>query len=410
MEVEKYKKEIYKCIHCKTCRFAYSDEPDKAGYGDYTGIIHGCLAGTYNLDWEAYYNSGKMWILRGILEGDVPITGDLIDIFYMCTECGNCQLQCENEIPTVEIFETFRADLVRSGVEIHPKHKRFTEFAIKLNNPYGEPHEKRTEWFDGEKNRRSELAYFVGCTSSYRLPHVAKAVAKLLNTAGLEFLVSTEEVCCGSPLLRVGQREVALSLAKRNVENFKAAGVKRMLFSCAGCYRTFTVDYPKLLGNQPFETVSVMEMIKELMDKGVIKPVKSMDMTVTWHDPCHFGRHIYLWKKGSGLSKGELRDFAKKWFDIPREVLYSIPGLKVVEMYRNRENSWCCGAGGGVKAAYPEMALWAAYERIKEAKEAGAEAIVTSCPFCLRNLSDAAREFKSDVKIIDLTELVLQTL
>ncbi len=415
------KKELFRCIHCKACMFSYSGEPDKEGIGEYKGtlyegMIEGCPSGTYYRLWEGYLNSGRMWILRSILEGNLQPSESVRDLIYPCTTCGNCQAQCENKLPTVELIEAARAACVEAGVPLLPKTAALGKLTRELNNPYGEKHEDRTKWLSETKiktNMDANVAYFVGCTASYRQKQVAKATAELLNKLGVEFAVLEDEVCCGSPLFRTGQREEARRVMKENLKNFKKYDT--ILFSCAGCYRTFKVDYPKFSGAKlPFTPKHTLEFVAELIDQGKLKFKGEYKKKVTWHDPCHLMRHIALDLEREELAKSsnwflderEIKKKKEEWYELPRKILRAIPGLELVEMYRIKEDAWCCGAGGGVKTQYPEFALWTALERVKEAEATGAEAIVTSCPFCIRNLSDAVAASGSKMEVVELLEVL----
>ena len=137
-----------------------------------------------------------------------------------------------------------------------------------------------------------------------------------------------------------------------------------------------------------------MEYLSEALKDGRLRLTKEVPMKVTYHDPCHLGRHL----GDDGI------------YESPREVLASVPGIELVEMERNRENAWCCGAGAGVREANPELALWTANERIQEAKATGASAIVTSCPWCERNFRDAAREYGEGMEVYDIVEVVRRAL
>jgi heterodisulfide reductase subunit D len=129
------------------------------------------------------------------------------------------------------------------------------------------------------------------------------------------------------------------------------------------------------------------ELVKQLLDKGKIKFSSEFNKTVTYHDPCHLGRHAEV-------------------YDIPRDVYKSIPGLKFVEMRRIKENAWCCGAGGGVKIGYPDWALEISKERLEEAKETDAEVLSSTCPFCKTNLNDANDKYNAGFVILDLIEIL----
>jgi heterodisulfide reductase subunit D len=492
--LEELKEELYRCIHCRACRFAYSGEPDRQGIGEYNGVLYegmveGCPAGHF-YGWEGFWNAGRMWMARAVLEGDLDLNDSKIrqqmyDILYHCPTCGNCSMQCENNLPTVDINEALRACLYEAGVEMGPKHEGIRKLVDALNNPYNEPHEHRTDWVEDKDlidNPNATIAYYVGCTASYRMKQMAKATVELLKklvAKGLmpEFTILTDEVCCGSPVFRTGQWDIAKKVCNTNLETFNR--FEKVIFSCAGCYRTFKIDYPKY-GDQPpkFKPLHVLEFLAEYLTihcpacgqynsldatyctnlfcpkyadtekspiktgepfpaefyENKIKIEKTWDKgVVTWHDPCHLIRHQAHLLKDEAIARvtGEGDDNMWKiyvsnsferlrWVDMPRMIMKAIPGLELHEMYRIGENSLCCGAGGGVKAQYPDFAWNAAQDRLNEADATGADIILTACPFCELNLGDAAAasldknpegaavggKFKG--KIMDLIEVLNQ--
>lgn len=407
-KINEYESYIYRCIHCRACRFCYSGEPDRTGYGNYTGILMNCTAGK-KYGWESHFGSGKIWMARALIEGTIQPSEEMADILLRCPTCGNCQVQCDNNIPTTEIIEALRATCVDAGIPPHQKHLAFLESIEANNNPYHEKHEMRTSWIRGPKAEKADLVYFVGCTAAYRQSDVARSTVRLLEKLGLDFSVLRDEVCCGSPALRIGQISAVKQLIEKNLEVLRSAGAQKVLFSCAGCYRTFKVDYPKYAGKLPFEVVHAVEFFADLLDKKVLTPSKPFSQKVTWHDPCHLGRHITAHVKGrASIETSEVKKFRQEWFEKPRRILKSIPGTELVEMYRNREDAWCCGAGGGVKSAYPDLASETAQERIREAEATGANSLITACPFCLTNLSEAAKAMSSDITVLDLSQLLEQ--
>jgi heterodisulfide reductase subunit D len=418
-------KEIYRCIHCKACRFAYSGEPDRQGMGEcngclYEGTMAGCPSGKEGGKeggWEAYWNAGKIWMARAVLEGDLEFTDEMADMLFKCPTCGLCEAQCENKISTVDVIEALRAAYIESGASALAKHVAMRNAVDDptMWNPYKEKQSDRTAWYDGKRKnlKNADIAFFVGCTASYRQKQIAKSTQQILDKLGVNYTVLTDEACCGSPMIRTGQLPTAKKVIEKNMKLFKP--YKHVLFCCAGCYRTFTVDYPKILGSKlPFETKHSMDFISDLIVQNKLKITKPLNMKVTWHDPCHLGRHIakqiekdILAASNNWLVDQRKADKAKEeWFEKPRRVLKAIPGLQLVEMYRIKEDSYCCGSGGGVKSQYPEMAIDTAKERIVEAQATGAQAIVTSCPFCLTNLGDALKQMGSNMQVLELLDVL----
>ncbi|MFW9976716.1 MAG: (Fe-S)-binding protein [Candidatus Thorarchaeota archaeon] len=398
-----------RCIHCRACQYAYSGEPDREGEDEtYTGMLQGCPAGLY-FGWEGYFNSGKQWMARAFLNGELPASKELLEVAEACTTCAMCETQCPNYIDTVHVTEALRAAIIEAGVEPLSKHKGMGDrVAIEnMRNPYGEPREDRTKWMGEESSEvdksKTGIAYYIGCTAAYRQQQIADHTASILRKLGVDFTVVSEEVCCGSPILRTGQRAGFKTVMEKNLELFKDYDL--VLFSCAGCYKTFRNDYPEFSGKElPFKVRHAVEYAYDLIGEGKLPLKGTYDKKVTWHDPCHSIRHI-----GLAIEKKILKE-SKNWlldsraaekakmehYEMPRVVLSNIPGLEMVEMYRNRGDSFCCGAGGGVKAQFPDMALFASKERLKEAAATGAEVIMTSCPFCVTNFKDGVAALKKE--------------
>ena len=184
---------------------------------------------------------------------------------------------------------------------------------------------------------------------------------------------------------------------------------------CAHCYQYYKVLYPKLGFDTGLKIWHVTEYLAQLLAKGTLKPCKEVDLTVTYHDPCHLGRLSEPWIPWEGKQRERhmrvyepprtFRGGAGGVYEPRREVLRSIPGLKLVEMDRIKEYSWCCGAGGGVRESNPEFARWTAVERLNEAESTGADALVTACPHCSQNLQGAGGDGGS-IGVCDIVELL----
>ena len=190
-------------------------------------------------------------------------------------------------------------------------------------------------------------------------------------------------------MLRTGQVDIALEFMNYNIAKIRSTGATKVVTSCAGCYRTLLKDYEKFGADLGFEVYHTGELIKNLLDEGKIKIKSSYDKVITYHDPCHLGRHMEM-------------------YEVPREIIKQIPGIQFVEMERNRENAWCCGAGGGVKIGFPDWALNISKERLEEAKETKASVLTSMCPFCKTNLSDANEKFDMGFEVLDLVEILDQ--
>jgi heterodisulfide reductase subunit D len=236
------------------------------------------------------------------------------------------------------------------------------------------------------------IVYFAGCMATYREKNIAKTTIELLQKVGVKFtMLGKDEWCCGSVMLRSGNTKIVKKLMEHNVKAFKEVGANTVITSCAGCYRTFKQDYPKYLGELDFEIVHTPEYVLRLVETGKIK-FKSMPKStkVTYHDPCHLGRHMNI-------------------YDPPRNVLSGIEGLELVEMLRSREQARCCGSGGGVSSGYKSLSMQMADTRLQDALNTNAEILTSACPFCTYALKSAAEraQIKDDkLKVMDFSELL----
>ena len=226
------------------------------------------------------------------------------------------------------------------------------------------------------------MIYFRGCLSREKLKKIPYTTEKLLKIAGIPYQILDNEGCCGSILLRTGFYDDALQIMAETVKELKG---EKVLVSCAGCYRTFKQDYPEILGEN-IDVIHTSHLFLELIKEGKIRPSATQE-EVTYHDPCHLGRHM-----------GE--------YEIPRQVIG--PYAELVEMERNREQARCCGAGGGVRSAFPELSKDIGRMRLDDAKDTGAGTLVTSCPFCISNLELAQESSSGKITIMDLSQFLLR--
>lgn len=388
------------CVQCGQCRVA--NWPSK-------GVFYVCPV--YNTDitpkFDPFFARGKGIILRGLFWGDLELSQEISDIIFQCTLCGSCYEFCFDahndnfEFVThrwtdhVKVYEALRADLVEAGFPIEsqvPMNKAMVE----LLNPYERDNKDKVEWTEkldfkvkDASSEQAEYLYFVGCTAALTpvIQTVAINTAEILKKLGIDFSVFGEnEVCCGSVAMRTGDRNAFEAVAKKNIELFKKSGIKKIITSCAGCYRTLKKDYGERLEN--IEILHTVEFLDDLLNQGNIS-IKKLDINTTYHDPCHIGRHMGV-------------------YDAPRRILNKISNF--IEIKTNREGAMCCGAGGGVRKGFPELSLEMAKNRVKEAEDTGAQYLVSTCPFCYRNLSDAIIALNSDLKMVDLVELFLESL
>ncbi|MHC1624831.1 MAG: (Fe-S)-binding protein [Methermicoccaceae archaeon] len=332
--------------------------------------------------------------LRSMLFGPKDPSKEWLESYkiqsYMCTTCGICKTVCESGIDTVELWEATRANLVDMGMGPYGKQAGFLEM-IKSGNVFNAPQSDRLCWLpsDIEPRENAEVAYFVGCTAAFRMQKVAVATVRVLDELGVPFtLLGEDEYCCGSVFIRTGQiapPSPVAEMVKKNIEGLKKRGVKKVVYACAGCVRTSALDWPKIYGGKlPFEVLTLAEYLTDLHNEGYdFNFKKPIPERVTYHDPCHSGRHMGV-------------------YDAPRQLIQSIPGLELVEMKRSRELQRCCGAGGGIKAGAPDLAISMAQKRVQDAIETGATSLLSTCPFCRRNLKDGIKAMNSSMKMEDV--------
>lgn len=353
--------------------------------------------------WESVTARGKIYYLNQLdktgfgaldtlLRRKVTLSPEFVDAMYKCTGCGNCEEVCHAKIKLVDLWEKIRKWMADEGVAPLPVHKKLEKSIIKNGNPYNEPKAKRDAWWPEEVPRTTppQAIFFAGCTGSYRMQNIPRAAVTILDRAGVTVnCLGENEVCCTSPLLRTGINMQTLEASREVVTKADALGAKDMVMSCSGCYKTVSSNYVEYYGKPGQNVYHITQYVDKLIASRKLPLNNEFKAKVTYHDPCHLGRH-------------------SKVFEEPRNILKKIKGIEFVEMERNRENSRCCGAGGGYKSAFNDFAVNIAAERIRDAEAVGAEVIATACPFCVLNLKQGAAKIKSKVKVMDITEILLQ--
>ena len=293
---------------------------------------------------------------------------DVLDSLNSCTTCGICTENCPAGVNPPDLIERARRELVTRG-SMTRSQADLSRNIFESGNTFGDPRD-RLAWLQNRRllKKKAEYVYFVGCMNSYRNLATAARTFAILSRFGATLLPA--EQCCGSPLLRMGFD--AARFVDENSRQIEETEAKTVITGCAGCYTTLKKNYAK-----QFEVVSVSEFLAEHISE--LAP-KSLDLTVTYHDPCHLGRH-------------------NKIYEQPRLLIEAICRLK--EMKATRKDARCCGGGGGVRAGYRDLSLQMARRRLQDVPD-GVDYIVTSCPLCIRNLRDAG----AGEKVIDLVDLV----
>lgn len=353
--------------------------------------------------WESVTPRGKIYYIKQIdtngldavdklLGRKIELSPDFVDAMYKCTGCGNCEVVCHAQISLIELWEDMRAWLFKNGAGPLSAHKGMAEKVAQYHNPYGEPPSKRDAWWPEEVKRYDcpDTIFFAGCTGSYRMQHIARAGVIVLDRAGVKMnCLGEKEYCCSSPLIRTGNTNYSLECAENVVEKADGMGAKNMVMTCSGCYKTVSSDFGKYYAKVGQNVYHFSQYVENLINTRKLPLNNEFNHKVTYHDPCHLGRH-------SGV------------FDAPRNVIKKIKGVEFVEMERSRENSRCCGAGGGYKSQFNDFATAVAMDRIRDAEATGADVLITCCPFCVLNLTQGAKKLGSSIKVMDLSQVLLE--
>lgn len=398
----KYKNAALSCVHCGQCRAVIW--PSKNYYNVCPVNGTNVTAG-----FEPAFARGKNVIIQGLLWGDLPLSPDLSDIFFQCTLCGACLDFCQNAhndsidfanhrwMDQVNVFEALRADLVEAGFCLAPHSEMNTQISER-GNPYGQDPAEKAQWIarldfplKDASAEPADVLYFAGCTAAlmpaFGVQNIAVATATSLHKLGVDFAVlGAKEICCGSAALRTGNKAIFSQVADQNAQSLESLGIRTIVTSCAGCYRTLKKDYEQRLGDiKIFHTIEFLANF--LREHEIV--LNNSGITTTYHDACHLGRHMGM-------------------YNAPREILAQISSF--VEMKTTRESAHCCGAGGGVKKAFPELSIAMARNRVQEAVETGAKILVSACPFCSRNLAEAAEAMQAGIQVRDIVELLVDAI
>jgi len=380
-------------------------------------------------NFHAYSGGGKLIMAAALLCGRIEYTDKLLDIIYHCQMCGGCDVSCKysRDFEVLEPLYQFRKKLIENS-QIYLTHIPVIRGLKKEDNMMQRLKAERGKWAEGLDvkditKEKAEVYYHAGCLSCFdeELWPDTRAAVKLLKKAGVDVSVAgKEETCCGGRAYEMGYEGELIKYAEHNVEMLRTAGAKTVVTSCSDCYYAFKVLYDKIGKKSNLEVLHITEYLDRLIKEANLKLTKKIPMVVTYHDPCHLGRMGEPYVHWQGVEKKvrgqvimhdppkELRRGTHGVYKPPRDILKSIPGLRLIEMERIREYAWCCGAGGGVSDTDRDFAIWTALERIEEAKATGAEAIVTACPWCKRNFKDAIRESGDRLEIYDIVELLEQ--
>jgi Fe-S oxidoreductase len=417
MALEDYRNDMEVCCRCSNCKHI----PLEMIKGYQHTYVCPSIA-RYNF--HAYSGGGRMYDGVALLDNRLCFSDKMMEILYNCQMCGACDISCKYAMD-MDVLEPINETRIKAVEEGHTN--QALDKAIHSLRTQGTmvpgAKIKRGEWAEGldlkdVTKEKVDVILHVGCLISYDkdLWKLARTTVRLLKKAGIDFGVAGQnETCCGGRAYQMGYKEDFLIQAKQNMEMVKRSGARTLVTGCADGYNSFKVLYDKFDLKGDLEVLHITEYLARLLKEGKLKPTRKVDIKVTYHDPCHLGRLGEPWIhwKGKEIKTTRLFDPPKEFmrgtygiYDPPRDVLLSIPGLKLVEMDRIKEYAWCCGAGGGVSLSNPDFSRWTAQERIREAESTGAESLVTACPWCIKNFNEAIKEKGSTLKVYDVVELL----
>ena len=334
------------------------------------------------------------------------LVGDVVkhDTLWACTTCRACEEVCPVSIEHVPRIIAMRQAQTLMH-ESYPKELTPTFRGLEQNaNPWNIGYDKRADWaaeldfpvpiLTGPPAEPVDVLMWVGCMGSFdkRSQKVAQATARLLQKAGVRFaILGTAEKCTGDLARRTGNEMLYQALARENVETLGRLGITHVVTQCPHCLNALKNEYPQLEGR--YEVFHHSQYIAKLVDEGRLHLAPSVEGTVTFHDPCYLGRY-------------------NREYDAPRRLLAGAAKQAPVEMRRSRNESFCCGAGGGRMWMEENIGRRVNEERVRQAAEVGATTIAVACPFCMTMIDDGVRQAGTDdrVQVKDVAELVLESL
>ncbi|MBT3179266.1 MAG: (Fe-S)-binding protein [Candidatus Marinimicrobia bacterium] len=334
---------------------------------------------------------------------DIPLTQWMLseEAAWSCTTCGYCVEVCPvgNE-PMVDILRA-RQDLVMMESNFPKDAMESFDKMENYGNPWGLSPQDREKWMEGRnvplmrEKKEADVLYWAGCSGAYdsRGKEISQAVVDVMNKAGVDFAtLGNEETCTGDSARRIGNEYLFQMMATQNLETFEQYKFKKIVTQCPHCFSTLKNDYAEL--GTELDVVHHSQFIGELVSNGKIKPEPWMEDDVTYHDACYLGRH-----------NGE--------YDAPRDVIQSImKGGNLVEMEQTKEESFCCGAGGGNMWYEIDKGERINKIRFNEAASTGAKTVATACNFCNIMMEDGMKVtgHDQDMKVMDIAEMVMKGL
>jgi len=358
---------------------------------------------------EFIFNSNKL-ALQGANEVaagyEVRLIGDVIteEEIWACTTCRSCEDQCPVMNEHVDKIIDLRRYLVLTEGRMKPDAQRAITNIERQSNPWGINRKERENWRDGCKDiqvptikeiekagEEFEYLFFVGSMGSFdnRCQKIAQSFARLMNIAGIKFtILGNKEKNSGDTPRRIGNEFLFQELASANIDTFRKHNVKKIVTIDPHAFNTFKNEYPEF-GLEDVEVYHHTQLLNQWIKEGKLKPKNEVNEVIAYHDSCYLGRY-------NGI------------YDQPRDILKSIPGVQLVEVSRNRENSMCCGAGGGLMWTEEDTGTRINVARTEQILDTNPTMIGTGCPYCLTMISDGTKALEAEdkVKTMDIVEIL----
>ncbi len=319
---------------------------------------------------------------------------------WACTTCRACMQACPVLIEHIDMIVDVRRGYVAAS-KVPDTVKQALRKMGDTGNPWGLPQDDRIAWTAGldvpfaADKPDFEYLLWVGCAGAYdpRNQKVTRALVSLLDRAGVNYAtLGLEEMCCGESARRMGEEGLfQLGMVEMAKETFKSYNVKKVITPCPHCFNTFRNEYPQFGVN--VEVVHHSVFLRDLIAQGKLVPRKNADLTLAFHDSCYLGRHNDI-------------------YDAPREAIRAVPGVKILEIEKSREEAFCCGAGGGGMWMDAAGGKRINYLRFDQARKTGANVFGMACPYCMTMFDDAIKfnNLEDEMKVKDVAELLADSM
>ena len=414
--------EMQKCFRCSLCKMVPLPTVLNPKYSD------GCPS-SRQFHFHGYSGSGKNIMALSLVNGRIKVDQTLADITFACTACGLCDVSCKFIMEAERHFVNMalREHIVDEGFAM-PAHQSMIKNMEEYGRPQGKIENTALSWSKDLEvkilpDQTAPVLLFAGCMtdSDPGASDTARKFALLLKHAGVDFGIIRNEMCCGMPAYWTGYRDTFTKVANRLVNQLDDMKIQTIVTLSGSCLGALRSKYPEYARAPKAQVLHATEFLAQLIKNGSLRLPRQVRRKVTYHDPCYLGRQSeppLTWEGEYKVTHGymtytdppkEINRGVNGVYDAPRQILRAIKGLDFIEMYRIREYSYCCGGGGGVPLAYPDLPRSAAFDRLGEAKDVGAEYLVTACHHCRANLSKSQQSSgKSLLPVIDIIDLVYE--